>query len=65
MSEPIDESKWAWKTADSCLHTGTEHGVDAEDLVLVSGREPTADRMEWARRTLEEHGVAAVERYLP
>lgn len=41
MSEPIDESKWAWKTADSCLHTGSEHMIDPEDLVMASGREPT------------------------
>jgi hypothetical protein len=65
MSEPIDESKWAWKTADSCLHTGSEHLIDPEDLVMASGREPTPARIEAARKALEEHGAAAVERYLP
>ncbi|MFI8186463.1 hypothetical protein OG539_14950 [Actinacidiphila glaucinigra] len=65
MSEPIDESKWAWKTADSCLHTGSEHMIDPEDLVMASGREPTPALIEKARKLLEEHGAAAVERYLP
>ncbi|MDX6330876.1 MAG: hypothetical protein QOI83_3259, partial [Streptomycetaceae bacterium] len=49
MSEPSDESKWAFKTADSCLHTGSEHMVDPEDLVMVSGRELTPARIEKAR----------------
>jgi hypothetical protein len=65
MSEPIDEQNWAWKTADSLLHTGSEHPIDPEDLVLASGREPTPARIERARKDLEEHGAAAVERYLP
>ncbi|MBM9507900.1 hypothetical protein [Actinacidiphila acididurans] len=65
MSDVADESKWAFKTADSCLHTGGEHMVDPEDLVRASGREPTPELIEKARRALEEHGPAAVERYLP
>jgi hypothetical protein len=65
MSEPIDESRWAWKTADSCLHTGSERLIDPVDLVMASGREPTPARIEAARKALEEHGAAAVERYLP
>jgi hypothetical protein len=66
MTEPTDEQRtWAWKTADSSLHTGSEHTIDPEDLVLASGREPTPSRVERARRDLEEYGAAAVERYLP
>ncbi|MEU3460102.1 hypothetical protein ABZ721_09095 [Streptomyces sp. NPDC006733] len=65
MSEPIDEKRWAFKTADSVLHTGSESMVDPEDLVMLSGREPTPARIERARKDLEEHGAAAVERYLP
>jgi hypothetical protein len=65
MSDVPDENNWAFKTADSELHTGAEHAVDPEDLVLASGREPTPELIEQARRALEEHGPAAVERYLP
>ncbi|MFC7303831.1 hypothetical protein ACFQVC_06330 [Streptomyces monticola] len=52
-------------TPDDRLHTGSEHPVDPEDLVRLSGREPTPERLERARRALEEEGAAAVERYLP
>lgn len=65
MSEPIDGNRWAFKTADSVLHTGSEHQVDPEDLVMLSGREPTPALLEKARLELEKHGAAAVERYLP
>jgi hypothetical protein len=61
----LDESTWAFKTADSELHTGSEGPVDPVDLVMASGREPTPELIEKARRALEEHGPAAVERYLP
>ncbi|SFF00544.1 hypothetical protein SAMN05216251_107176 [Actinacidiphila alni] len=61
----VDESTWAFKSADSSLHTGAEGQVSPEDLVLLSGREPTPELVEKARRALEEHGAAAVERYLP
>ncbi|CAL9362485.1 MULTISPECIES: hypothetical protein [Streptomyces] len=47
------------------LRTGSEQPVDPEDLVMLSGREPTPERIEKARRELEEHGAAAVEKYLP
>jgi hypothetical protein len=65
MSDVPDESTWAFKTADSTLHTGSEHPVDPEDLVMASGREPTPELIEKARRAMEEHGSAAVERCLP
>jgi hypothetical protein len=64
MSDP-DERTWAFKTADSSLHTGAESAVDPEDLVMASGRDCTPERVERARKDLEEHGRAAVERYLP
>lgn len=65
MSDP-DERTWAFKTADSSLHTGTEgNAIDPEDLVLASGREPTPELLEQARKDLEEHGPAAIEKYLP
>lgn len=60
-----DESTWGFKTADSSLHTGAEGEVDPVDLVLLSGREPTPELIEKARKALEEHGAAAVERFLP
>jgi hypothetical protein len=65
MSDVPDERTWAFKTADSRLHTGAESAVDPIDLVMLSGREPTPERIEKARRALEEYGAAAVERYLP
>jgi hypothetical protein len=39
--------------------------VDPEDLVMASGREPTPELIERARRAMEEYGRAAVERCLP
>lgn len=67
--ESPDENKWAFKSADSSLHTGAEGAADGsvspEDLVMLSGREPTPELIEKARRALEEHGAAAVERFLP
>ena len=65
MSDVPDERTWAFKTADSALHTGSEHTVDPEDLVMASGRDCTPERVEKARKELEEDGAAAVERYLP
>jgi hypothetical protein len=62
MSQPEDESR---PTPDRLLHTGSEHPVDPEDLVLASGREPTPELIEKARKAMEEHGAAAVERLLP
>ncbi|MGK5628541.1 hypothetical protein [Streptomyces sp. URMC 123] len=47
------------------LFTGGERPFDPEDLVRASGREPTPERLEQARRLIEEKGAAAVERYLP
>jgi hypothetical protein len=52
-------------TPDRLLHTGSEHPVDPEDLVRLTGREPTPARIERARKMLEEHGPAVIERYLP
>ncbi len=64
MSDP-DERTLAFKTADSSLRTGAEGPVDPEDLVMASGRDCTPERVEKARKELEEDGAAAVERYLP
>ncbi|GAA3178546.1 MULTISPECIES: hypothetical protein [Streptomyces] len=47
------------------LFTGSERPFDAEDLVRASGREPTPENLDWARRLIEEKGAAAIERYLP
>ena len=66
MSDDDPEIRtWAFKTADSVLHTGSEHTVDPEDLVMISGHDPSPELIEKARKALEEHGPAAVERYLP
>ncbi len=47
------------------LRSGGDQPIDPEDLVRLSGREPTPERVEWAKRQLKEKGAAAVERYLP
>ncbi|KAB8164292.1 hypothetical protein FH609_013915 [Streptomyces sp. 3MP-14] len=52
-------------TPDRLLHTGAEGPVDPEDLVRLSGREPTPELVEEARQLLAEEGPAAIERYLP
>ena len=62
MSEPVDESM---PTPDRLLHTGSEHPIDPEDLVMASGRDLTPELIEKARKSLERDGAAAVERVLP
>ncbi|KDN85980.1 hypothetical protein [Kitasatospora cheerisanensis] len=63
MTEPTDsDSK---PTPDNLLHTGAEHPVDPEDLVMASGRTPTPELVAKAKKDLEEQGAAAVERVLP
>ncbi|MFH8407128.1 hypothetical protein ACH4FX_20375 [Streptomyces sp. NPDC018019] len=47
------------------LYTGSERPFDPEDLVMARGLEPTPERVEEARRLIEEEGAAAIERYLP
>jgi hypothetical protein len=38
---------------------------DPEDVVLASGHDVTPERLERARRLLEEEGSAGVEKLLP
>ncbi|MGW2597275.1 hypothetical protein [Streptomyces klenkii] len=47
------------------LYTGSERPFDPEDLVMASGRDVTPERVERAKRLIEEKGSAAMERYLP
>ncbi|GHF66509.1 hypothetical protein GCM10010218_55100 [Streptomyces mashuensis] len=47
------------------LFTGGERPFDPEDLVMASGHDVTPERVEAAKRLIEEKGAAAVERYLP
>ncbi|MFG2823019.1 hypothetical protein ACGFX4_26750 [Kitasatospora sp. NPDC048365] len=63
MTEPTDSD--SRPTPDHLLHTGAEHPVDPEDLVMASGRTPTPELIEKARKDLEEYGAVAVERLLP
>ncbi|MFF7634859.1 hypothetical protein ACFZB9_17115 [Kitasatospora sp. NPDC008050] len=62
MSEPIDSES---PTPDHLLHTGSEHPIDPEDLVMASGQDPTPALIEKARQAMERDGAAAVERVLP
>ncbi|GGQ58563.1 MULTISPECIES: hypothetical protein [Kitasatospora] len=52
-------------TPDSRLHTGAENPVDPIDLVQATGRDVTEKRLAQAKKDLEEHGAAAVEKVLP
>ncbi|MFC6598748.1 hypothetical protein [Kitasatospora paranensis] len=63
MSESIDSR--SMPTPDHLLHTGSEHPVDPEDLVMASGRTPTPALIEKARQDLQKYGAVAVERLLP
>ncbi|GLW59388.1 hypothetical protein [Kitasatospora phosalacinea] len=63
MTDPTDSE--SEPTPDHLLHTGAENPVDPEDLVMASGRTPTPELVEKARKDLEEQGAAAVERLLP
>ncbi|OKI02491.1 hypothetical protein A6A06_15790 [Streptomyces sp. CB02923] len=47
------------------LYTGGERPFDPEDLVMARGLDVTPERVEEARRLIEEKGPAALERYLP
>ncbi|MEU8568035.1 hypothetical protein AB0C51_06665 [Streptomyces pathocidini] len=60
-----DEPTEAKKRPGLQLRTGTETPIDPEDLVRVSGRDVTPERLERAKRLIEEQGPAAAERYLP
>ncbi|MDH6124693.1 hypothetical protein [Kitasatospora sp. GP82] len=62
-NEPTDSD--SRPTPDRLLHTGAEHPVDPEDLVMASGRTPTPELIERARQDLEKYGAAAVERLMP
>ncbi|MFI1967626.1 hypothetical protein BLA24_28215 [Streptomyces cinnamoneus] len=59
---PEDTSK---TSRPSRLYTGGERPFDPEDLVMASGHDVTPERIERAKRLIEEQGAAAVERYLP
>ncbi|WP_035796570.1 hypothetical protein [Kitasatospora mediocidica] len=63
MSESVDIE--SLPTPDRLLHTGSEHPIDPEDLVMASGRDVTPELVEKARKALERDGAVAVERVLP
>ncbi|MFF0765726.1 hypothetical protein ACFYWH_37885 [Streptomyces sp. NPDC003737] len=65
MSEGTDGDEWGEPTPDVVLHTGTERLPDPEDVVLASGHDITPERVEQARRLLDEEGAAGVEKLLP
>ncbi|GHH31282.1 hypothetical protein [Streptomyces lanatus] len=65
MSEGAEDDEWGEPTPDVVLHTGAEHLPDPEDVVLASGHEITPERLEEARRLLDEEGAAGVEKLLP
>ncbi|MEV6956610.1 hypothetical protein [Streptomyces sp. NPDC051183] len=52
-------------TRSDRLHTGGERPYDPEDLVMATGRDVTPERVEAARKLIEEKGPQVIERYLP
>jgi hypothetical protein len=52
-------------TRSDRLFTGGERPYDPEDLVMVTGHDPTPERVEKARKLIEEKGLSVIERYLP
>ncbi|MEU6547856.1 MULTISPECIES: hypothetical protein [unclassified Streptomyces] len=52
-------------TPDDLLHTYTGTEVSPEDIVLASGKDLTADNLEWAKRKIDEEGRVALEKLLP
>ncbi|MBP2402286.1 hypothetical protein ACFY41_22035 [Streptomyces syringium] len=63
MKESPEEKSTASRPRQ--LYTGGERPFDPEDLVMASGRDVTPERVEAAKRLMEEQGSAAIERYLP
>ncbi|MCB5165450.1 hypothetical protein LG634_11480 [Streptomyces bambusae] len=47
------------------LYSGGERPFDPEDLVMATGADVTPERLERAKRMIEEKGAAAIEAYLP
>lgn len=47
------------------LYSGGERPYDPEDLVMATGRDVTPERVEAARKLIEEKGPQVIERYLP
>ncbi|MER6214873.1 hypothetical protein ACGFY6_07490 [Streptomyces sp. NPDC048387] len=52
-------------TRSDRLFTGGERPYDPEDLVMATGHDPTPERVEKARKLIEEKGLSVIERYLP
>ena len=65
VKESPDEEPSEGKGQPKGLYTGSERPFDPEDLVMASGHDVTPERVEAARRHIEEKGAAALERYLP
>jgi hypothetical protein len=47
------------------FRTGADQPWEPEDFVRATGRDPTPENIEWARRVLAEEGGAAVDRIVP
>lgn len=60
VSEPDEQP-----TRSDQLFTGGERPYDPEDLVMVTGHDPTPERVEQARKLIEKEGPQVIERFLP
>lgn len=63
MTEPDSEPKAEKRPRR--LWSGGERPYDPEDLVRATGADPTPERIERARKLIEEEGPSVIERYLP
>jgi hypothetical protein len=47
------------------IRTGADQPWEPRDFAIASGRDPTPENIEWARRVLEQEGPSAIERIVP
>ncbi|WP_373296374.1 MULTISPECIES: hypothetical protein [Streptomyces] len=63
MTDPENEPKAV--NGPRGLWSGGERPYDPEDLVRAMGADPTPERVERARKMIEEEGPSVIEKYLP
>lgn len=61
----IDPGRLRAGARERGTRTGAEQPWDPADFAVASGRDPTPENLEWARRTLAEEGASAIERTVP
>ncbi|WP_320777253.1 hypothetical protein [Streptomyces sp. CRN 30] len=65
MTEPDSGPRTRTGSSPRRLWSGGERPYDPEDLVRATGADVTPERVEKARKLIEEEGPSVIERYLP